>query len=146
MYDNVTIDIVQNTNQVGISTTSVASTSTLNIVPVETNISLSLIEAPNNVLVSTTSSPTQVTVVATGTQGPKGDKGDAGTAPGVLPNGITTGDFVRYNKTNDKWEVSSEPIPIKGLVLTPAIASLIDAEGAIYYNSSSKAVMVCTNI
>lgn len=65
---------------------------------------------------------------------------------GVLYTGTVTGDFIRYNAVSDRWEVAAEPIHLKGLVLTPALASLIDAEGAIYYDSASKAVMVCTDI
>jgi len=70
--------------------------------------------------------------------------GSGGT--GVLPSGIFTGDFVRYNAGSEQWEVASEPIALKGLVLTPALASLIDVEGAIYYNSATKSIMVCTDI
>jgi hypothetical protein len=58
----------------------------------------------------------------------------------------TTGDFIRYNAVNGHWETAAEPIGVKGIVLTPALASLVDAEGAIYYNSSIKSVMVCTDI
>ena len=67
-----------------------------------------------------------------------------GSTGGVLYTGTVTGDFIRYNAVSDRWEVAAEPIHLKGLVLTPALASLIDAEGAIYYDSASKAVMVCT--
>jgi hypothetical protein len=65
---------------------------------------------------------------------------------GVLPEGDSTGDLIRWNSLLDGWEVKAEPIAFKGLVLTPALASLIDAEGAIYYNSSTKSVMVCTEV
>lgn len=63
-----------------------------------------------------------------------------------LPAGTTTGDIVRYNSVSGVWEVKSEPFEFKGLVLTPALASLVDVEGAIYYKSDAKAVMVCTDI
>jgi len=65
---------------------------------------------------------------------------------GTLPNGYYTGDLVRWNEDLGAWEVKSEPIQFKGIVLTPALASLIDAEGAMYYNSLQKAVLVCTSI
>jgi len=65
---------------------------------------------------------------------------------GILYTGTTTGDFIRYNAVSARWEATAEPILLRGLVLTPALASLIDAEGAIYYNSASKVVMVCTDI
>jgi hypothetical protein len=63
-----------------------------------------------------------------------------------LPAGSVTGQVPRYNQTTHVWETASEPFAFKGLVLTPALASLIDAEGAIYYNSATKSVMVCTEI
>jgi hypothetical protein len=62
-----------------------------------------------------------------------------------IPIGINTGDFIRWNAIMENWEVAEEPEHFKGLVLTPALASLIDAEGAIYYNSLNKGVMVCTS-
>jgi hypothetical protein len=70
---------------------------------------------------------------------------DASTG-GKLYVGTTTGDFIRYDAVSGRWEATAEPLLFRGLVLTPALASLIDAEGAIYYNSASKAVMVCTDI
>ena len=64
----------------------------------------------------------------------------------AIPAGSITGDIIRWDAVSNAWEVKSEPFEFKGLVLTPALASLIDAEGAIYYNSSNKAVMVCTGV
>jgi len=63
-----------------------------------------------------------------------------------VQKGATTGDFTRYNSVTGTWEVATEPLQLQGLVLTPALASLVDAEGAIYYNSATKSVMVCTDI
>jgi hypothetical protein len=63
----------------------------------------------------------------------------------VLSDG-DDGDILRWNENEEKWETKSEPFEFKGLILTPAIAALIDAEGALYYNSTQKAVMVCTDI
>jgi hypothetical protein len=63
-----------------------------------------------------------------------------------FPAGVMTGDFIRYDAVDGRWEVATEPVVLKGLVLTPALASLIDAEGAIYYNSANKSVLVCTEI
>jgi len=65
----------------------------------------------------------------------------AGLAPGTI-----TGDALRYNAATTHWEVEHEPLEFAGLVLTPALASLVDAEGAMYYNSVEKAVLVCTDI
>ena len=82
-------------------------------------------------------------VVTVGAVGPRGAKGDSTT--GTMPNGVTTGDFVRYNAVTGLWEVAAEPLALKGLVLTPALSSLVVAEGAVYYNSSSKSIQVCTD-
>jgi hypothetical protein len=60
--------------------------------------------------------------------------------------GTTTGDFIRYNAGTGAWEMAHEPISLAGLVLTPALASLVEAEGAVYYDSVQKAVLVCTDI
>jgi hypothetical protein len=68
------------------------------------------------------------------------------TAASTLPVGSTTGDIIRYNTVAGAWEVASEPFSFKGLVLTPALASLVDAIGAIYFDSALKAVLVCTDI
>ena len=61
----------------------------------------------------------------------------------AVPDGSETGDFLRWNAATEAWEVASEMLPVKGLILTPALSSLVDAEGAIYYDSKTKAVMVC---
>jgi len=79
-----------------------------------------------------------------GRVGPAGPRGLSGTTG--LPAGSVTGQVPRYNATANAWETASEPFAFKGLVLTPALASLIDTEGAIYYNSTTKSVMVCTQI
>ena len=76
--------------------------------------------------------------------GKHGSDAEAGVYTLHLPPGNTTGQIVRYNSATDAWEVASEPFVFKGLVLTPALASLVTAEGAIYYDSSLKAIMVCT--
>lgn len=63
-----------------------------------------------------------------------------------LPAGSVTGDVLRYNAVAGDWEVKQEPLAFKGLVLTPALTALVEAEGAIFYSSSEKAVMICTDI
>lgn len=65
---------------------------------------------------------------------------------GALPAGTTTGDIIRYNDAAGVWEVAHEPFEFKGLVLTPALVSLIEVEGALYYNSTDKVIKVCTAI
>ena len=81
----------------------------------------------------------EFSIVTVGEAGPRG-------TPGDVPVGGTTGDIIRYNSVSGLWEVASEPFALKGLVLTPALASLVNAEGAMYYNSADKAVKVCTDI
>jgi hypothetical protein len=78
------------------------------------------------------------------TPGPKGDRGPSGT--GANTPGNNTGDFLRWNNLTESWEVNAEPVELKGLVLTPALASLIDTEGALYYNIALKSVLVCTDV
>ena len=63
-----------------------------------------------------------------------------------IVGGTITGDITRYNSISGSWEVAHEPLHFAGLVLTPALASLIDAEGAIYYDSALKAILVCVAI
>jgi len=62
----------------------------------------------------------------------------------ALPAGTLTGDIVRYNASAGAWEVKSEPLELKGIVLTPALSSLVETEGAMFYSSAEKAVMVFT--
>ena len=99
-------------------------------------------EVGNNV-VFTTAAPEVVVfnMVEKGPQGIQGQSGIGGATPGSI-----TGDFLRWNEGTGDWEAASEPIEFKGLVLTPALASLIDAEGALYYNSALKSVLVCTDV
>ncbi len=65
--------------------------------------------------------------------------GDFSVSPGSI-----SGDIIRWNHITGAWEVATEPFAFKGIVLTPALASLIEVEGAMYYKSGEKAVMVCT--
>jgi hypothetical protein len=70
----------------------------------------------------------------------------APTAPSPLPPGSVTGDFVRWNNTSSAWEVAAEMIAFRGLVLTPLLAALADIEGAMFYDSATKSVKVCTSV
>ena len=83
--------------------------------------------------------------IEVGPPGPPGADGRPGS-PGSVDDGVFTGDIIRWNDLLEVWEVKSEPLEFKGIILTPAIASLIDIEGAIYYNSEQKRVLVCTDI
>ena len=62
----------------------------------------------------------------------------------TFPVGSITGDMIRYNA--GAWEVAEEPLTFRGIILTPALASLVDAIGAIYFDSALKAVLVCTDL
>ena len=64
----------------------------------------------------------------------------------AFPSASLTGSAIRYNAGTGAWETAVEPFTFRGIVLTPALASLITAEGAIYYDSSLKAILVCTDI
>jgi hypothetical protein len=70
-----------------------------------------------------------------------------GTDPDIsLVDGIAEGDLIRWNAISESWEVKTGTQEFSGIVLTPALASLIDAEGAMYYNATEKAVLVCTDV
>lgn len=62
-----------------------------------------------------------------------------------LPAGSVTGDIIRWNAAAGAWETSSEPFALKQLVLTPAVAALLDREGGLWYKSTDKSVYVCTS-
>ena len=64
----------------------------------------------------------------------------------ITPIPTETGVIIRYNVDTDGWEVASEPLKFKGLILTPTLASLIEEEGAIFYSSAEKAILVCVGI
>ena len=59
-----------------------------------------------------------------------------------LPAGTNTGDIVRYNAISGQWETTVEPFYFKGLVLTPQAAASVSTEGAMYYDSALKAVII----
>ena len=63
-----------------------------------------------------------------------------------LPDGTTTGDFLRWNETTEAWEVAHEPIEFSQIVLTPAAVAVEDIEGGLWYKSTDKAVYVCADV
>ena len=73
--------------------------------------------------------------------GLKGDTGASG-----MPDGTNTGDLIRYNAVSGEWEAEAEPSTFKGFVLTPALASLVEVEGAVFYSSTDKAILICTEV
>jgi len=96
----------------------------------------------------TTSIINSVGIGPQGIQGIQGVPGEDGTdgvdAVGAIP-GILTRDFLRWNEEDNSWEVKSEPIEFKEIVLTPTAAALLDKEGGLWYDSVNKSVMVCTD-
>jgi len=68
------------------------------------------------------------------------------TGAGFIIGGTVTGDIIRYNSVSGGWEVKAEPLAFKQIVLTPAEAAILDAEGGMWYKSTDKSVYVCTNV
>jgi hypothetical protein len=65
---------------------------------------------------------------------------------GVLPNGTITGDIIRWNSVTSAWESKSEPLAFTQIILTPALAAILDVEGGMWYKSTDKSVYVCTAV
>jgi hypothetical protein len=85
-------------------------------------------------------------VITFETSAPKGaDGADGIDAASAIP-GSVTGDFLRWNETDNAWEVKSEPIEFNQIVLTPSVAAALNREGGLWYDSVGKSVMVCTDI
>lgn len=107
--------------------------------------------ADTTVIFSETVSVELIESIGIGPQGIQGIQGIPGNdgvdgvdAVGAIP-GILTGDFLRWNEEENKWEVKSEPIEFNQIVLTPAVAAILDKEGGLWYDSVNKSVMVCTS-
>jgi hypothetical protein len=105
-----------------------------------------------DVIITTVGDVTVLSVIERGPQGIPGINGVIGIdglpgvdAVGAIP-GDLTGDFLRWNETENAWEVKSEPIQFNQIVLTPAIAAILDIEGGLWYDSVDKSVMVCTGV
>lgn len=64
----------------------------------------------------------------------------------ALDSGIEDGDIIRWNDALDAWEVKSEPFEFKQIVLTPAVAALVDQEGSLWYKSTDKSIYVCADV
>jgi hypothetical protein len=67
------------------------------------------------------------------------------TASHAHPDGVTTGDFLRWNSVSEAWEVSEQPIEVTQITLTPTAAAALDSEGGLRYKSTEKSVYVCTD-
>ena len=60
--------------------------------------------------------------------------------------GSVEGDMIRYNATMGAWEVKHEPLVFNQIILTPALAAILDAEGGMWYKSTDKSIYVCTAV
>lgn len=61
-----------------------------------------------------------------------------------LPDGIDTGDIVRWDATAEEWVVAQEPFTLAGLILTP-MTDLPATEGAMYYDALTGHILVYTD-
>lgn len=61
-----------------------------------------------------------------------------------LPTATITGDFLRWNDTTEQWEIASEPLELKQIVMTPSAGPLVNIEGGMYYDAATKTVLICT--
>lgn len=87
-----------------------------------------------------------INVITTGPQGPPGEDGKDGTdGLGVLPDGNADGDILRWNETDQSWEVVSEPLEFSQIVLTPSEVAALNKEGSLWYKSTEKSIYVCTD-
>ena len=59
------------------------------------------------------------------------------------PNGTITGDVLRWDNVALEWVVAHEPIALAVAILTP-MASMTAVEGATYYDSDAKHILVYT--
>ena len=59
--------------------------------------------------------------------------------------GVLDGDIIRWNAATQQWESCSEPFEFAQIVLEPRVSALLDREGSLWYRSTDKTVLVCTN-
>ena len=89
--------------------------------------------------------PVVIESIGIGPPGPPGPQGPIGEM-GNLDPGDTDGDIIRWNADEEKWEVRSGPPAFAQIILTPAEAAALDAEGGLWYKSTDKSVYVCTDV
>jgi hypothetical protein len=58
-----------------------------------------------------------------------------------LPEGVNTGDIIRWNAISGGWEVIEEPFELSEIKLTPK-ASSDGAEGTVFYSNVDKKLYV----
>lgn len=71
------------------------------------------------------------------TQGPQGIPG------AIVQQAAADGDFLRWNDATKEWQVRSEPLLLKGIVLEPQDQALLEQEGSFYYNRVDKTLKIC---
>jgi len=91
--------------------------------------------------------PSAVTLVEAGYQGPAGPVGPSGpTGPagaiGDLGDGATPGDIIRWNASTSAWESQGEPFEFQGIILTPMGSPLSAVEGSLYYKAADNSLYV----
>jgi hypothetical protein len=66
-------------------------------------------------------------------------------SPGAFPDGLNTGDIVRWNAVASAWEVVAEPFEFTEIKLTPKATST-GGVGTVFYDSDDDHVWVATNL
>lgn len=61
-----------------------------------------------------------------------------------VPQGVNTGDIIRYNAATGNWESCVEPFEFTQIVLTPRATPVSDVEGGLFYKSTDNGVYVGT--
>jgi hypothetical protein len=90
--------------------------------------------------------PSVVTLVEVGLQGPAGAASNLPGPPGAPGDlgGIEAadGDIIRFNEQTGGWESAAEPFEFKGIILTPLGSPLSAVEGSIYYRADDNGLYV----
>lgn len=62
------------------------------------------------------------------------------TVIGCMPDGINTGDIIRYNAATGAWESCAEPFEFDHIIFTPTDTPPTPVHGGMYFNLSENAV------
>lgn len=61
-----------------------------------------------------------------------------------VPQGVNTGDIIRYNAITGNWESCAEPLEFTQIILIPRAAPVSDVEGGLFYKSTDHGLYVGT--
>jgi hypothetical protein len=75
-----------------------------------------------------------------GPVGPAGPDGARGQTD--YPDGVNTGDIIRYNAATGNWESCVEPFEFKGIVLVPTALPGAPVDGQVGFNIADNALYV----